>query len=189
VPAVLLIVFVAVLVFAARARPALRDSGLVRGGAVLFVVSTALLAVLPALVTGLLFAVLAPIGLLLVIGGSIMAAANSRRRVDDDIKALVAGAKSTGRCWPEDPPLQQVEVVAKHGLAAAHPIMSLLRFDSEEQLTDETWSPQLEQQAALALCKIYGETASSGRTVYDPRATPSENRRVKEFWAAKVHQR
>jgi hypothetical protein len=73
--------------------------------------------------------------------------------------------------------------------AAAHPLLSLLRFESEQQLSDETWGLQLEQQAALALCRIYGETASSGRTVYDPRATPSENRRVKEFWTARIKQR
>ena len=74
-------------------------------------------------------------------------------------------------------------------LAAAHPLLSLLRFESEQQLSDETWGLQLEQQAALALCRIYGETASSGRTVYGPRATPSENRRVKAFWTARIKQR
>jgi hypothetical protein len=58
--AIVLIVFVAALTVAGRARPALRESGLVRGGAVLFVVSTGLLAFFPALVTGLLFVVLAP---------------------------------------------------------------------------------------------------------------------------------
>lgn len=54
---------------------------------------------------------------------------------------------------------------------------------------DGTWSPSLEQQIELALCKIYGELPSGPRTVYDMQATLEENRQVKQFWEARLPRR
>jgi hypothetical protein len=74
-----------------------------------------------------------------------------------NVAALAVAAKRAGRVWPDDLPLRQVDDVVKHGLQAAPALVSLLRFDSEEQSSDPTWNPSVEQQAELALCRIYGE--------------------------------
>jgi hypothetical protein len=184
--AIVLIAFVATLALAVRANRVIWRSRLVRAGAGLFVTASALLALFPALVTGLLFAALAPLGLILVLAGSIAAVATRRRRLGQDIDALVAAAQRSGRTWPDDPELPQVHVLAQHGVAAAPALLRLLRVESEHHLNDGAWSLQLEQQAALALCRIYGETPSGGRTVYDPRAGASENVGVKAFWMGKA---
>jgi hypothetical protein len=47
--------------------------------------------------------------------------------------------------------------VANHGIRAGPALVALLRFESDEQLSEETWSAHVEQQAELALCRIYGE--------------------------------
>jgi len=184
--AIILIAFVVTLAIAVRANREIWRSRLVRAGTGLFVTASALLALFPALVTGLLFAVLAPLGVILVLAGSIAAIATRRRRLGHDIDALVAAARSSGRTWPDDPELPQVHALARHGVAAAPALLRLLRIESEQQLTDGAWSLQLEQQAALALCRIYGETPSGGRTVYDPRAGASDNVGVKAFWMGKA---
>ena len=167
-------------------QPGARDSRLVKIGAVVLLLTSATLAVLPGLATGLLFFLLAPLALLLIVTGTVLKLVNRSKGLNDDIAALAAAAKATARVWPGDAPLPQVDRVAKHGLRAAPALVTLLRFESEAQLGDGTWSPGLEQQVALALCKIYGELPSGARTVYDVQTTPEENRQVKEFWEAVV---
>jgi hypothetical protein len=168
-------------------QPRASDSRLVRAGAVVLLVTSAALALLPSLPTGLVFLFSAPVALLLIAIGTLRQFANRHTHVNDDIAALAAAAKSTSRVWPGDAPLPQVDRVAQHGLRAAPALVSLLRFESEAQLGDGAWSAGLEQQVALALCRIYGELPSAARTVYDVQATPEENRRVKRFWEAHLH--
>jgi hypothetical protein len=160
------------------------DSRLVRVGAYVLLFTSVTMALVPGLGTGLLFLVSAPLALLLIAIGTIRQVTNRHKGLNDDIAALAVAARGTARLWPGDAPLPQVEGVAKHGLRAAPALVSLLRFESEAQLTDGTWSPGLEQQVELALCKIYGELPSAARTVYDVQATPEENRQVKQFWEA-----
>src|SRR5687767_13179915 len=160
-------------------QPKAYDSRLVRAGAAILLATSVLLALVPGLPTGLLFFLSAPVALLLIGLGMLRKLGNRRKGLNDDIAALVAAAKSAGRVWPDDAPLPQVDRVAKHGVQAAPALVSLLRFESEEQLSDSTWSASLEQQVELALCKIYGELPSGARTVYDIQAAPAENRQVK----------
>ena len=182
--AILLFVFLLVLSGSAWVKPAVRQSTMVRAGAGLFLASVGLVMLIPALVTGLLFVVLAPAGIVLALVGGILSVAGSGRRLDRDVAALVASAQQSGRTWPDDPPARELDAVANHGSAAVPGLLSLLRFDSEDRLNDPAWSLQVEQQAALALCRIFGETAAAGRTVYGSRATSTDNVRVREFWRA-----
>jgi hypothetical protein len=183
---ILLAVFFVGLVFVAGTKPDLLESRLVRFGAALLVVAVGLLAFVPALITGLLFMFSVPIAVLLILVGTILRFRKSDKAVHEDVAALALAAKRTRRVWPDDAPLRQVDQVAKHGLRAGPALVSLLRFESDEQLSDDTWSPHLEQQVELALCGIYGEPITASRTVYDIHATPAENRRVKPFWEARV---
>jgi hypothetical protein len=181
-----LVVSVVTLVILVVMRSEARESRLVRSGAAVLLATAGLLAVLPALVTGLLFWFSVPIAVLLILIGTILSVVKGGSRVDEDVAALAAAARRTTRLWPDSPALPQVDRVAKSGPRAGAALVALLRFESEAQLSDETWSPNVEQQAALALCAIYGERPAGGATVYDMGATPVENSRVKLFWQAKV---
>ena len=182
----ILLVAALIIVVAAVLRPEARDSRLVRIGAVVLLGTAGMLAVLPSLATGLLFWFSAPIGVLLILIGTGLSFVKGDKGMHDDIAALAAAAQRTGRMWPDGPSLPQVDQVARHGLRAGPALVSLLRFESEGQLSDATWSPSVEQQVELALCRIYGELPSGTRTVYDMQATPAENRPVKQFWEARV---
>jgi hypothetical protein len=182
----LLVLFVVALLILAVIKPEARDSRLVRIGGAVLLVTFGMLSVFPNLLTGLLFWFSAPLALLLILIGTILSFVRSDRGMNEDVAALAVAATRTARVWPDDPSLWQADEVAKHGWRAGPALVSLLRFESEEQLSDETWSPNLEQQAELALCRIYGEPPSGARTVYDIQATPAENRQVKQFWEARV---
>jgi hypothetical protein len=184
---ILLAVLMGALVIIRMTKPEILESRLVRTGAGVLFGMSVLLFLFPALITGLLFMFSAPIALLLILVGTILSFVNSDTRMNEDVAALVVAAKRTRPLWPDDPPLRQVDAVARHGLRAGPPLVSLLRFVSDEQFSDETWSPNVEQQVALALCRIYGELPLANRTVYDVRATSTENSQVKQFWNARVH--
>jgi hypothetical protein len=174
------------LVVLARWMPRILESPLARFGAAIVLITAVLLACVPALITGLLFMFSAPIGVLMIGVGAVRCFITSGKQVETDIAALESAARRTDRVWPDDPPLQQADDMTKHGIRAAPALLALLRFESDQQLSDETWSASLEQQAALALCRIYGESPTGARTVYDRRATAAENRQVKSFWQARV---
>lgn len=174
------------LVVLARMMPRILESRLARLGAGIVLVTAVLLALVPSLITGLLVFFAAPIGVLMIGVGAVRSVVASGTQVEADLAAFEAAARRTDRVWPDDPPLRQVDDMAKHGIRAAPALLALLRFESDQQLSDETWSASLEQQAALALCRIYGEPPSGARTVYDRRATAGENRGVKSFWKARI---
>lgn len=183
---ILLPVLLGALIIFGITKPEVLDSRLVRTGAAAVFVSSGLLFFLPAMITGLLFFVSVPIGLLLIVVGTVLSLIQSDKRRDRDIAALAVAAKRTGRLWPDAAPLPEVDQVVKHGPHAGPALVALLRFESEEQFSDPTWSPSVEQQAELALCRIYGELPKGAHTVYDVHATTAENRRVKQFWDARV---
>jgi hypothetical protein len=183
---ILLPVLLGALIIFAITKPEVLESRLVRTGAIAVLVSSGLLFFLPAMITGLLFFVSVPIGLLLIVVGTVLTLVQSDTRRDKDIAALALAAKRSGRLWPDDAPLAQVDQVVKHGSPAGPALVALLRFESEEQFSDPTWSTSVEQQAELALCRIYGEVPKGARTVYDIHATTAENRQVKQFWDSRV---
>src|SRR3954466_7332662 len=180
---------VVALVVIALVRRETRRSLLVRAGAALLGLSLALVMLAPSLLAFALFFLVAPIGVVLMMVGTILSFVTPGRRVRRDVEAFVAAARRSNRVWPDHPPMSALDRVVEHGPAAGSALAARLQFDSIERLRDETWSTTLEQQLGLALCRIYGETPAGARTVYDVRAMADENTKVKAFWDARVRAR
>lgn len=108
----------------------------------------------------------------------------SPTRIEADVKALVEAAHKLTTAWPWQPPIAQVATVSRHGTAAGPLLVAELRYESEAQ--EAPWDIHVEQQVELALCKIYGEPAESGRTVYGVRSFERENKTVRTYWLTKV---
>jgi hypothetical protein len=102
-----------------------------------------------------------------------------------DVERLVEAAKKRTTLWPWQGPEPEVAVVARYGKAAGPFLVALLDPDPDNS-DNVDW--QVQQQAALALCKIYGITDESSH-VYDNRAFAQKNREVKRFWLATVAKR
>ena len=173
-------------------KPAVRRSKLVRGGLVLVSVGWAALAVAGRfndnpLGFGFLLAVTTPLGAAMMLVGAMLALLErTDRRLNQDIAALVAAAGSSRPVWPDEPPLPEVDRVATHGSHASAQLVALLETASEDPVSASPGSVHVEQQAALALCRIYGVLPTAGETVHDARSTPQENSQVIGFWRRKV---
>jgi hypothetical protein len=98
-------------------------------------------------------------------------------RLNRDIAALVASAESSRPIWPDEPPVPEVDRVATHGSRAGSALVALMG----------TRNVHVEQQAALALCKIYRVLPTAGETVRDARTTAEDNGQVNGFWRTKVN--
>lgn len=103
-----------------------------------------------------------------------------------DVAALVAAAKRLDTAWPWQGPLPEIDVVAKHGKRVAPLLVALLRYGSDKDYGDGVWDLHVEQQVELALCKIYGVTPESERTVYGIRSSEEANKKIKRFWQATI---
>lgn len=99
-----------------------------------------------------------------------------------DVAHLVNAARQRTMLWPWKPPEPEVAVVASHGTAIA-PFLVELLVESPE--TTEGADLNVQQQVALALCRIYGVPEVGGH-VYMNRASSEENSKVKAFWSAMV---
>src|SRR5687768_16342275 len=125
-----LVVSVVTLVILAVLRPEARESRLVRSGAAVLLGTAGLLAVVPALVTGLLFWFSVPIAVLLILVGTILSFFKGGSRVSEDVATLAAAARRTSRLWPDGPALPQVDRVAKSGPRAGAALVALIRYES-----------------------------------------------------------
>ena len=101
-----------------------------------------------------------------------------------DVHRLVVHAKTLKRLWPWQPAIPEVTRVARHGKRVAPLLIELLDDDPDPKLEDRI-DHSVQQQAALALCKIYGVIDQCGR-VYCNRASVEENKAVKQYWLAKI---
>lgn len=99
-----------------------------------------------------------------------------------DVARLVSAAQKRTMLWPWRPPEPEVAVVASHGKVIA-PLLVQLLVDEPE--TNEEADLNVQQQVALALCRIYGVSEVGGH-VYMNRATSEDNSKVKAFWSAMV---
>jgi hypothetical protein len=73
---------------------------------------------------------------------------------------------------------------ARHGKRVAPLLMDLIGDDPDlPELDRPDWPVQ--QQAALALCRIYGVSEECGH-VYCNRISEEENRNVKRYWLSKI---
>ena len=187
----LLIGIVIVVGLLALVKPRVRESRLVRSGLALFALGLAVLTVAGrfndnALGAGFLFALTSPIAAVMMVLGAMGALLKrSDTRLNRDIATLVESAERSRPFWPDDPPLPEVDLVATHGSRAGSALVALLGDEGD----DPSATPRnlhVEQQAELALCKIYGVLPTAGETIRDARSTPQENDHVTAFWRRKV---
>lgn len=101
-----------------------------------------------------------------------------------DVRRLVEAARALDTAWPWQPAIPEVAQVAGHGAAAGPLLLRELRYGPSTEPGD--WDLHVEQQVALALCLIYGETPVSGETVWGVRSPDEKNRKVRAFWRDRV---
>jgi hypothetical protein len=106
----------------------------------------------------------------------------SLKQVRKDVAHLVHAARQLDKLWPWQPAIPDVAIVAADGHAAGPFLVALLADDPD---FDEGVDWHVQQQVALALCKIYGVKEGPGH-VYMNRAFPKTNMRIKAFWVGKV---
>jgi hypothetical protein len=102
-----------------------------------------------------------------------------------DVERLVRAAEKLTGVWPSaaPPPIPEVALVARHGRPVA-PLLTALLSD-DPAIERDPKRLKVQQQAALALCRIYSESQHCGRAFCDGDR-PERIRRVKEGWLAKV---
>ncbi len=181
-------------------KPQVRHSWLVRSGLMLVLLGFVALAAGSRFSdnpvgAGLLLSLTTPFGaLLMVLGvtkvfldGAMQALPRKAdTRMNGDIAALVDSAESSRPFWPDAPPLPEVDRVAAHGSRAGSALVVLLGGEPDDASSTNPRSVHVEQQAALALCKIYRVLPTAGETVRDARSTSPENGHVSRFWRRKV---
>jgi hypothetical protein len=86
--------------------------------------------------------------------------------------------------WSWQPAIPEVTRVARHGKRVAPLLIERLDDDPDPVLEDRI-GRGVQQQAALALCNIYGVIDRCGR-VHCNRASVEENKAVKQYWLAKL---
>ncbi len=85
----------------------------------------------------------------------------------DDVGRMVRAAEKVNGTWPSQAPpaVREVELVVGHGRTVAPLLLALLSDDPDVERDRRRWPVQ--QQAALALCRIYSESEHCGRTYCD----------------------
>jgi hypothetical protein len=102
-----------------------------------------------------------------------------------DVDRLVRAAEKLTGTWPTQatPPIPEVALVARHGKRVTPLLVTLLSDDPNAERDPERWKVQ--QQAALALCRIYSESEHCGRAYCDGDP-PERIGRVKDGWVTKI---
>jgi HEAT repeat protein len=101
--------------------------------------------------------------------------------MQEDVDRLIRAAEKQTATWPSQapPPLPEVGLVARHGAPVTSLLLALLSDDPNAERDRRRWKVQ--QQAALALCRIYSESQHCGRTYCDGDL-PERIGRVKDGW-------
>jgi hypothetical protein len=119
-----------------------------------------------------------PVALLLAIQPGTTTAT---RAMQADVDRLVRAAEQLTETWPTQPPppVPEVALVAQHGEPVTPMLLALLSDDSNVELDPRRWKVQ--QQAALALSRIYSEPVQCGR-VYCDGDPPERIANIKDGW-------
>ena len=121
-----------------------------------------------------------------------------------DVLKMVRAALKLTQPMPWAGVVPEVDLVARHGKAVVPQLMLLLpddptdpndrrlvydRPDERLIIAGEQFNQRVQQQAAMALCKIYEAPLSKLWPVplancprFEVRASPEHNRRVRGFW-------
>jgi hypothetical protein len=161
----------------------MRGSTLVRAGLLVYVGGLAALFVAGRfndnpLGFGFLYSLTRPVGAFLMMLGAVLSPVKTDRAARRAVGALAVAADARRPIWPDHPPLPELDRVARQGTHASPALAALLGSKEPPGAP----SIHVEQQAELALCRIYGVTPETGRTVSDARASRDENQPVRDFW-------
>jgi hypothetical protein len=98
-----------------------------------------------------------------------------------DVDRLVRAAQKLTGAWPTQAPpaIPEVALVVRHGKSVTPLLMALLSDAANVERNRKRWKVQ--QQAALALCRIYSESHHCGRTYCDGDP-PERIAHVKDGW-------
>jgi HEAT repeat protein len=102
-----------------------------------------------------------------------------------DVDQLVRAAEELTEVWPSQPPppIPEVALVARHGKPVVPLLTALLSDDPNAEGDRRRW--RVQQQVALALCRIYSEPAGCGRAYCDGDP-PERIGHMKQGWLAKI---
>lgn len=173
-------------------KPRVRSSRLVRIGLAFFILGYVALNVAGRfnnnpLGFGFLFGLTSPLAAVLMTLGAVKALLErTDTRLSRDIAALVASAEGSRPVWPDEPPLPEIDRVATHGSRAGPALVALLGTAHDDPSRTHLRNVHVEQQAALALCKVYAVLPTAGQTVRDTRSTALDSSQVGSFWRGKV---
>src|SRR5688572_21157332 len=103
------------------------------------------------------------------------------RAMQADVDRLVLAAQQLTETWPTQPPppIPEVALVAQHGESVTPMLLALLSEDPSVERDRRRWKVQ--QQAALALIRIYSEPEQCGR-VYCDGDPPERIANIKNGW-------
>ena len=101
-----------------------------------------------------------------------------------DVDRLVARAAALNSLWPWMAAYPEIDRVVRHGKAVAPLLVALLAVDPHEP-EPEMADWRVQQNAALALCRIYKVSEECGH-VYCNRTSREVNKGVRRFWLEKT---
>jgi hypothetical protein len=117
----------------------------------------------------------------------------------NDVARMVRAAHALDRLMPWSKPVAEVDRVVRHGKAVVPLLIALLpddpddpalsydQWDEEKILAGQQFDWNVQQHAAVALCRIY-RISSSDCAMYSSRATREQNKSVKRFWLKNIAQ-
>src|SRR5262249_19912883 len=114
-----------------------------------------------------------------------------------DVARMVRAPHKINRLMPPSGPLAEIYRVVRHGREVV-PLLFLLfpaapgvpgfsydHWNEHETLAGRQFDWNVEQQAAVALCRIY-QMSVPNCPMYSYRATRAQNRSVKVFWLKQI---
>ena len=125
-------------------------------------------------------------------------AAQQPSTMRNDVGHMVRAAHKVNRLMPWSKPVAEIDSVVRHGKAVAPLLIVLLpddpddpglsydRWDEREILAGRQFDWNVEQQAAVALCRIYHVSVLGSCHMYGPRSTRENNKSVRAFWLKQI---
>ena len=126
---------------------------------------------------------MACLGMQVVVCSIVSSPVQNVAKENDDIAQLVRAAEKLERAYEWSGRVLAVSLVTKHGKRVALKRLALLDHGPKALFDDHI---VVDQQVQLALCEIFQEPPTHGRTIYFVRVLSEENQRVRKFWIDRV---